>query len=473
MKRGLWIHGEWKMTADYMEVQAPHSQEVIAHFAMATEQDVQEAIASAQAAAKSMASLTAFQRAEILEHLSTLFLENREEAASIISLESAKPLKYAYAEIDRTIETYKFAAEEAKRLSGEMIPMDASKNGEGRFGYTIREPIGVIAAITPFNFPQNLVAHKVGPALAAGNTIVLKPATQTALSAHFLAKLLAQTNLPAGAFNLVTGQGKLVGDVFLAHPHVKMITFTGSPAVGISLRNRAGLKKVTLELGSNAGVIVDEGVQLDQIMDRMIMGAFSNQGQVCISLQRIYVMESMVNEFLDKLSAKVAQLVIGDPLDKTTDVAMMISADEQQRAHEWIEEAVAEGAKIIAGGYIDNQVLMPTVLSNVSSYSKVSCEEIFAPVVIVNAVSTIEEAIEAINDSHYGLQAGIFTPSIETAFKASKALQVGGVLINDVPTYRVDHMPYGGVKESGTGREGIKYAMEEMTEMKLIIWNNQ
>ncbi|MGG2081930.1 aldehyde dehydrogenase family protein [Lysinibacillus pakistanensis] len=472
MKRGLWMKGQWQMTDEFMEVQAPYSKEVIAQFAMATEQDVQFAIEGAQAAASEMAALTAFQRAEILEHLSRLFLENREEAASIISLESAKPLKYAYAEIDRTIETYKFAAEEAKRLSGEMIPMDASKNGEGRFAYTIREPIGVIAAITPFNFPQNLVAHKVGPALAAGNTIVLKPATQTALSAHFLAKLLAQTNLPAGAFNLVTGQGKLVGDVFLAHPHVKMITFTGSPAVGISLRNRAGLKKVTLELGSNAGVIVDEGVQLDQIMDRIVMGAFSNQGQVCISLQRIYVMESMLQAFLEKLSAKVAQLIIGDPLDQTTDIAMMISETEQQRALQWIEEAVAEGAKIITGGHIDHNVLLPTVLSNVSSHSRVSCEEIFAPVVIVNSVSTIEEAIEAVNDSHYGLQAGIFTPSIETAFKASRALQVGGVLINDVPTYRVDHMPYGGVKESGTGREGIKYAIEEMTEMKLIIWNN-
>ncbi|MGE7111671.1 aldehyde dehydrogenase family protein [Lysinibacillus sp. NPDC047702] len=473
MKRGLWMNGQWQMTDEFMEVQAPYSKEVIAKFAMATEQDVQDAIESAQAAATDMAALTAFQRAEILEHLSSLFLENREEAASIISLESAKPLKYAFAEIDRTIETYKFAAEEAKRLSGEMIPMDASKNGEGRFAYTIREPIGVIAAITPFNFPQNLVAHKVGPALAAGNTIVLKPATQTALSAHFLAKLLAQTNLPAGAFNLVTGQGKLVGDVFLAHPNVKMITFTGSPAVGISLRNRAGLKKVTLELGSNAGVIVDEGVQLDQIMDRIVMGAFSNQGQVCISLQRIYVMDSMLNEFLEKLSAKVAQLIIGDPLEQTTDIAMMISESEQQRALQWIEEAVAEGAKIITGGHIDNNVLLPTVLSNVSSHSRVLCEEIFAPVVIVNSVSTIEEAIEAVNDSHYGLQAGIFTPSIETAFKASRALQVGGVLINDVPTYRVDHMPYGGVKESGTGREGIKYAIEEMTEMKLVIWNNQ
>ncbi|WNN74576.1 aldehyde dehydrogenase family protein [Lysinibacillus capsici] len=473
MKKGLWINGEWKMTTEWMEIHAPYSQEVLAHFAMATEKDVQEAIESAHAAAPQMAALTAFQRAEILEQLSTLFAENRDEAASIIAMESAKPLKYAYAEIDRTVETYKFAAEEAKRLTGEMVPMDASKNGEGRFAYTLREPIGVVAAITPFNFPQNLVAHKVGPALAAGNTIVLKPATQTALSAHFLAKLLAQTNLPAGAFNLVTGQGKLVGDAFLAHPNVKMITFTGSPAVGISLRNRAGLKKVTLELGSNAGVIIDEGVQLERIMDRIVMGAFSNQGQVCISLQRIYVMESMVEEFLIRLKEKIEQLTIGDPMDNQTDLAMMISQAEQQRAYQWIEEAVAEGAQVITGGHIDNHILLPTVLYNVQPQSRVSCEEIFAPVVIVNTVSTIDEGIAAINDSHYGLQAGIFTPSIQTAFQATKALHVGGVIINDVPTYRVDHMPYGGVKESGTGREGIKYALEEMTEMKLVIWNNQ
>ena len=251
-----------------------------------------------------------------------------------------------------------------------------------------------------------------------------------------------------------------------------MITFTGSPAVGISLRNRAGLKKVTLELGSNAGVIVDEGIQLDKIMDRIVMGAFSNQGQVCISLQRIYVKENMMNVFLEKLKAKIEQLTIGDPLDVTTDLAMMISETEQQRAITWIEEAVAEGAEILTGGRIENNILLPTVLFNVSSQSRVSCEEIFAPVVIVNTVSSIEEAIDAVNDSHYGLQAGIFTPSIETAFQASKKLQVGGVIINDVPTYRVDHMPYGGIKESGTGREGIKYAVEEMTEMKLVIWNN-
>ncbi|MFJ7662591.1 aldehyde dehydrogenase family protein [Lysinibacillus sp. NPDC097162] len=472
MKKELLINDEWRMTEGYTDVYAPYSKELIAKFAMATEVDVQDAIESAQKAISKMASLTAFQRAQILEQLSNLFAEHRDEAASIISLESAKPLKYAIAEIDRTIETYKFAAEEAKRLAGELIPMDASKSGEGRFAYTLREPIGVIAAITPFNFPQNLVAHKVGPALAAGNTIVLKPATQTALSAHFLAKLLAQTDLPAGAFNLITGQGKLVGDTFLAHPHVKMITFTGSPAVGISLRNRAGLKKVTLELGSNAGVIVDEGVQLDKIMDRIVMGAFSNQGQVCISLQRIYVKDNVVDLFLEQLTAKIKQLTLGNPLDPTTDLTTMISETEQQRALTWIQEAIKNGAQIITGGRIENNILLPTVLYNVPSYSRVSCEEIFAPVVIVNKVSTIDEAIEAINDSNYGLQAGIFTPSIETAFKASKKMQVGGVIINDVPTYRVDHMPYGGVKESGTGREGIKYAIEEMTEMKLVIWNN-
>ncbi|MEK5332513.1 aldehyde dehydrogenase family protein [Lysinibacillus sp. FSL W8-0992] len=472
MKKELLINDEWRMTEGYTDVYAPYSKELIAKFAMATEVDVQDAIESAQEATSKMASLTAFQRAQILEQLSNLFAEHRDEAASIISLESAKPLKYAIAEIDRTIETYKFAAEEAKRLAGELIPMDASKSGEGRFAYTLREPIGVIAAITPFNFPQNLVAHKVGPALAAGNTIVLKPATQTALSAHFLAKLLAQTDLPAGAFNLITGQGKLVGDTFLAHPHVKMITFTGSPAVGISLRNRAGLKKVTLELGSNAGVIVDEGVQLDKMIDRIVMGAFSNQGQVCISLQRIYVKDNVVDQFLEQLTAKIKQLTLGNPLDPTTDLTTMISETEQQRALTWIQEAIKNGAQIITGGRIENNILLPTVLYNVPSYSRVSCEEIFAPVVIVNKVSTIDEAIEAINDSNYGLQAGIFTPSIETAFKASKKMQVGGVIINDVPTYRVDHMPYGGVKESGTGREGIKYAIEEMTEMKLVIWNN-
>lgn len=472
MKKDLYIDGNWIATEAYKTVYSPFTNEEVATFAVATEKEVKMAIEAAHNATTKMSSLTAFERANILEQLSNLLSDHREKAAEIISMESAKPLKYALAEIDRTIETYKFASEEAKRISGEMISMDAARNGQGRLAYTIHEPIGVIAAITPFNFPQNLVAHKVGPAIAAGNTIVLKPASQTALSAVFLAELLEQTDLPKGAFNLVMGQGQVIGDVFLESPKVKMITFTGSPEVGISLRNRAGLKKVTLELGSNSGVIIDDNVDLDTIIDRIVTGAFSNQGQVCISLQRIYVKETILVEFLTKFKEAVKQLKIGNPLELSTDLASMISEKEQQRALDWVEEAVSGGAALITGGRIENNVLLPTILHNVSRNDRVSCEEIFAPVVNVNAIATIEEGIAAINDSKYGLQAGIFTADIQTAFKASKFLQVGGVLINDVPTYRVDQMPYGGVKNSGTGREGIKYAIEEMTVMKLVIWNN-
>lgn len=418
-----------------------------------------------------MARLTAYERAEILEELVLLFKENRQKAAEIISLESAKPLKFSLGEIDRTIETYKFAAEEAKRLTGEMIPMDAAKNGANRFGYTIEEPIGVIGAITPFNFPQNLVAHKVGPAIASGNPIVLKPASQTPLSALFLAELLDQTSLPKGAFNVVTGSGRIVGDALVENPLVKMITFTGSPAVGIGIRNKAGLKKVALELGSNAGLIIDRNVDLEEIVAKCVTGAFSNQGQVCISLQRTYVLEEIFPAFVEKFAEATQALTIGDPMHATTDLSAMIHPAEQERALSWVDEAVSLGAEIITGGKIENGVFLPTILTNVDATAKVSCQEVFAPIVIVNRISSIEDGIIAINDSDYGLQAGIFTNDIQTAFHASKALEVGGVMINDIPTYRVDQMPYGGVKESGTGKEGLKYAIHEMTETKLIVWN--
>ena len=402
-----------------------------------------------------------------------MFIDNRKKAAEIISFEAAKPMKYALAEIDRTIETYKFAAEEAKRLTGELIPMDAAKNGANRFGYTIEQPIGVIGAITPFNFPQNLVAHKVGPAIAAGNSIVLKPASQTPLSALFLAELIDQTALPKGAFNVVTGGGKTVGDALVESDKVKMITFTGSPAVGKGIRDKAGLKKVALELGSNAGLIIDKNVDLSQIVPKCVMGAFSNQGQVCISLQRTYVMDELFEEFIQQFSSSTKELVIGNPLEETTDIAAMINPGEQERALSWVQEALEHGAEIIAGGTTENGVFMPTILTNVSPTSKVSCQEVFAPIVVVNRISSIEEGIHAINDSNYGLQAGIFTNDIQTAFKASKELEVGGVMINDIPTYRIDQMPYGGVKESGTGKEGLKYAIHEMTETKLVVWNQQ
>lgn len=473
MERKYFVNGEWKSSEKYAELYSPHTKELIAKIPQATREEVDEAIEVAYGAREKMAALTAFERSAILEQITQLFIIHREEAAKIISLETSKPLKYAYGEIDRTIETYKFAAEEAKRLTGEMIPMDAAKNGADRFGYTIEEPIGVIGAITPFNFPQNLVAHKVGPAIAAGNTIVLKPASQTPLSALFLAELIEQTALPKGAFNVVTGSGREVGDALVESDKVKMITFTGSPAVGKGIRNKAGLKKVALELGSNAGLIIDKNVDLSKIVPKCVMGAFSNQGQVCISLQRTYVMDEIFDEFIEQFSEMTKKLVVGSPFDESTDISAMIAASESERALEWVEEAVEHGAEIITGGKIENDVFQPTILKNVNAISKVSCQEVFAPIVGVSRISSIEEGIEAINHSDFGLQAGIFTNDIQTAFKASKLLEVGGVMINDIPTYRVDQMPYGGVKDSGTGKEGIKYAIHEMTETKLVVWNNQ
>lgn len=471
MNKQYYVNGEWKSSEKLSELKSPHTNEIIAHIPQATREEVELAIEVADATRKEMAELTAYKRASILEHIAQLFADNRQKAAEIMALEAAKPLKFALAEIDRTIETYKFAAEEAKRLTGEMIPMDAAKNGANRFGYTIEQPIGVIGAITPFNFPQNLVAHKVGPAIASGNTIVLKPASQTPLSALFLAELIDQTELPKGAFNVITGSGKTVGDALVESDKVKMITFTGSPAVGIGIRNKAGLKKVALELGSNAGLIIDKDVDISHIVPKCVTGAFSNQGQVCISLQRTYVMEEQYDAFIEQFATATKELVIGSPLEETTDVSAMIQPGEQDRAVEWVQEAVQHGAEIITGGTIENGVFMPTILTNVSASLKVSCQEVFAPIVVVNRISSVDEGIAAINDSNYGLQAGIFTNDIQTAFKASKQLEVGGVMINDIPTYRVDQMPYGGVKESGTGKEGLKYAINEMSETKLVVWN--
>ncbi len=473
MKKQYYVNGKWVASNKYKELHSPHTKEVIAQIPQATQQEVDIAIDIADEARKQMTALTAYDRAAILEHIAQLFIDHRQKAAEIISLEASKPIKYALGEIDRTIETYKFAAEEAKRLTGEMIPMDAAQNGANRFGYTIEQPIGVVGAITPFNFPQNLVAHKVGPAIAAGNTIVLKPASQTPLSALFLAELIDQTALPKGAFNVVTGSGKTIGDALIKSDKVKMITFTGSPAVGKGIRDRAGLKKVALELGSNSGLIIDKNVDLAQIVAKCVMGAFSNQGQVCISLQRTYVMDEVYDEFIEQFSTLTNQLVIGNPEDESTDISAMIHPDEQERALSWVQEAVEQGSKVISGGMIENGIFMPTILTNVGADSKVSCQEVFAPIVLVNRISSIDEGIEAINNSNFGLQAGIFTNDISTAFKASKELQVGGVMINDIPTYRVDQMPYGGVKDSGTGKEGIKYAIQEMTETKLVVWNQQ
>lgn len=473
IKKHLLINGEWVATKEYSILRSPYSGEVIAEIPLTTEEEVDQAIEAAREAKKVMAKMPAHQRAKILETLAQLLEVRAEEAAQIISIESAKPITTAKGEVARTIETYKFAAEEAKRIHGETISLDAAQGGENRLGYTVREPIGIIGAITPFNFPMNLVAHKVGPAIAAGNTIVLKPASQTPLSSFFIAELLQQAGLPAGALNVITGSGRIVGDKLVTDPRVSMITFTGSPGVGIGIRNKAGLKRVTLELGSNAAVIVDKGVDIDKIISRCVTGAFSNQGQVCISLQRIYIHEEVYDHFVEKFIEATKRLTLGDPLDPETDVSALISPDDIERTLNWIEEAKQGGADIATGGQAEGNILHPTVILHADTNLKVSCQEVFAPIVLINKVQSIEEAIDFVNDSNYGLQAGIYTDNVHTALDAADTLHVGGVMINDIPTFRVDNMPYGGVKESGTGREGLKYAVEEMTEMKLVVWNRK
>jgi acyl-CoA reductase-like NAD-dependent aldehyde dehydrogenase len=469
VKKSFFLGGEWVEGTTYSPIYAPYSGELIAEIPQADAEMVERAIASAEEAARTMRQMPAYQRASILEKMSRLFDERLEEAARIIALEAGKPIKTARGEVIRTIQTYKFAAEEAKRIHGETIPLDAAIGGEGRVAYTVREPLGVIGAITPFNFPMNLVAHKVGPAIASGNTVVLKPASQTPLSALFLAEIAQQAGLPAGALNVISGSGGTVGDMLVADPRVKAITFTGSPAVGIGIRNRAGLKRVTLELGSNSAVIVDRDVNLTDVVPRCIFGAFAYSGQVCISVQRIYVVKEQYRTFVDAFVAETRKLRGGDPLAEETDYSAMINPKETERALAWIEEAKQQGARVECGGELHGRVLMPTVLTGVPADAKVSCQEVFGPVVLINQVDSVEEAIHLVNDSRYGLQAGVYTNNLSFALKAADELHVGGVMINDIPTFRVDHMPYGGVKESGMGREGIKYAVEEMTELKLVV----
>lgn len=466
-----FIDAKWFRSGQYSELKAPYSEEVLAHIPNASSDEVTAAIDIAYTTKQQMASLSLYERASILEKVSFQLEDKKEEAATIISLEAAKPFKTALSEVERTIETYKFAAEEAKQIHGETVPLDAAKSGAGRIGYTLKKPIGVIGAISPFNFPMNLVAHKVGPAIASGNPIVLKPASQTPLSAYFIADLFYKAGLPENALVVVTGRGSVVGDALVHDDRVEMITFTGSPSVGKQLRQKSGLKRVTLELGSNSAVIVDHPAKnIDAIVKRCVFGAFSNQGQVCISLQRMYIHEEVYDTFVEKFVEGTKHLMLGDPLLPSTDVSAMISKEETSRCLEWIKEAEDAGAKIKYGGGLEGNILVPTVITDADDTLKVSCQEVFGPIVTIHKISSVEEGIRRVNQSNYGLQAGIYTSDVDTALMAVESLEVGGVLINDIPTFRVDNMPYGGVKESGTGREGIKYAIEEMTELKLVVW---
>ncbi|WP_273126137.1 aldehyde dehydrogenase family protein [Bacillus weihaiensis] len=474
MKKHLWINGEHVEAKEYKSLITPYSKELLADVAVANEEEITKAIDAAENAFEKMRDMHAYDKADILNKVAYLLKEKKEFAAQLIAKEAGKPIKAATSEVDRTIMTYTFAAEEARRMTGETIMMDAAPGGENRTGYTVFEPLGIVGAITPFNFPMNLVAHKLGPALAAGNTVVLKPATQTPLSSYFIAELFDQAGLPKGALNVVTGSGKTIGDLFTTDNRIKALTFTGSPNVGKALKERAGMRKILLELGSNSGVILDKHQDIVSSVKRCVQGAFSYSGQVCISVQRLYVHEEIYDDVISELIHQTKSLVTGDPLNEKTDVASLISEEDVERTLNWIEEALNDGAKLVHGGKsIGHQMVEPTVLTNVSDDCKLSREEAFAPILIVNTFKELDEAIFRLNNSKYGLQAGIFTDDIHKAFKAAKKIHAGGIMINDIPTFRVDHMPYGGVKDSGFGREGIKYAVKELSEMKFICINHK
>lgn len=464
----LWINGQWHDAEESYELASPCSGEVIAHVAKASIQDVEKAIEGAQQAFQSFKKTTAYERAEILYKVVDIMRQRKEELAEILALEAGKPIVAGLAEIDRTIATYQFAAEGAKQAKGETVPMDAAPGAGDRIGWTKREPLGVISAITPFNFPFNLVAHKLGPAFAVGNTVVLKPATQTPLSAIVMAEIFRDAGLPDGALQIVTGSGGELSDTLVTHPYVKKVTFTGSGKVGLKIKEKVGLRKVTLELGSNAAVIVEPSTPINKIISRCVSGAFNFAGQVCISLQRIYVHSSIIDEFTKAFVAETEKLIVGDPLEKTTDVSAMINPNEVERIREWIEEAQEQGAMIATGGVFTERTLTPTVMTNVSADMKIVCQETFAPIVSIVSYETLDDAIRLVNESDLGLNAGIYTNILSDALYAADELQAGAVIINDIPTFRVDNMPYGGVKMSGYGREGIKWAIEEMTDMKFI-----
>lgn len=435
---------------------------------LADEVAIDEAIDKAVSAKKEMASIPSFKKEALLRNIAQLLRENKQELGELITSENAKPIKYSLAEIDRAAYVFDIAAEECKRLPKEYIDLDWSKGGEGKEGLVKSFPVGVIAGITPFNFPLNLMAHKVAPALAAGCPIIIKPSPKTPLSAIRFAELIHEVGLPTGAFQVVVTNNELAAR-FVEDDRIAMISFTGSPAVGWTIKSNAGKKKVALELGGNAGVVVTDDADINLAVKRCVAGGFVYSGQVCIHGQRIFVHEDLMTTFQTNFMKLVGELISGNPMLKETDISHMITEEAAIRVEEWIKEAVAGGAKILCGGKRNGGYIEPTVLTNTNPQMKVNCQEIFGPVVTLESFSDYKTVIAEVNNSAYGLQAGVFTNDIHRINYAFNNLEVGGVIINDVPTYRMDHMPYGGVKASGFGREGIKYAIAEMTEPRILV----
>ena len=456
--------------SDVIIVRSPFDDSVIGEIPAQTAADVDRAVAIAKAALHAN-PLPLWKRAEILDRAAARLTARREEFAQIIAKEAAKPIKTARVEAERAAGTFQFAAAEARKLGGEMIPLDAIPAGEGKLGFTLRVPIGVVGAIAPFNFPLNLVVHKVGPAIAAGCPVVLKPASQTPFSSIALAQMLIEEcGLPAEYLHVVTGSGATVGNAIVDHPDIALITFTGSPEVGWSIRARAPRKRVGLELGNNAPCIIEADGDWSTAAAKIKMAGFSHAGQSCISTQRVLVHRSIADEFIAALVQHVDTLVVGDPLDEATDVSALISRGERDRVAGWVEEARAAGATIATGGSLnDDGVLRPTVITNATPDLKVCAQEVFGPVVTVTAYDTLDEAIALANDTKFGLQAAIFTSDISKALKAVRTLDFGGVLVNEVPTWRADQQPYGGLRDSGNTREGPAFSVKEMTEIRMVV----
>jgi acyl-CoA reductase-like NAD-dependent aldehyde dehydrogenase len=466
---GLYVNGEWIRTSAVMQVQNKYTQQPIADIAVAERTHVDRAVECADAAMR--IPLPPYERYRILSRVSQLLIERKQQFANLLVQEVGKPIRDALGEVERAAQTLMISAEESKRIHGEGIPVEAAPGSENRIAFTIRVPVGVIAAITPFNVPLNLVCHKVGPAIAAGNAVVLKPSELTPLVSFKLAELFAEAGLPAGRLNIVTGVGREIGSWLVENPKVRMFSFTGSVPVGEWLRQRAGLRKVSLELGNNSANIVHRDCDLEHAAEMIAAKGFNNAGQVCISVQRVFVHEEVRERFVSLLIERTNRLKVGDPSLADTEVGPMISVNAAERVEDWVREAVEEGAVAETGGRREGALFYPTLLTNVKPSMKVCRNEVFGPVIAVESYRDVDDVIRRVNDSDYGLQAGLFTRDLAFAMKAAKEIEVGGLIVNDASAYRVDQMPYGGVKNSGTGKEGPAYAIEEMTEERLVVLN--
>jgi glyceraldehyde-3-phosphate dehydrogenase (NADP+) len=466
----IYVAGEWQSAGEPLEVRNPYSGDLVGVTFQASRDQFEQAIVGAERAFATMRTMPTFERVNLLKAMASGLKSRRDEVARMIASEAGKPIRDAEVETDRGVFTLETAAEEAKRIAGESIPLDLLPASKGRSGIVRRFPIGPIAGISPFNFPLNLALHKIAPAIASGNTIVLKPPSRDPLTMLLFAEIIDAAGVPAGAVSIMP-MDREVGDALVEDPRFKLLSFTGSPDVGWEMKRRAGMKKVVLELGGNAGVIVDADSDLDFAVNRIKVGAFAYSGQVCISVQRVFVVDEVYEQFRDKLVDAVKTIKLGDPLDRATDLGPMIDGKAALRTQTWIEQAVAAGASVLTGGTANDTFFAPTVIENADPQSLVCAKEAFAPLVTIAPVGSFGEAIRRINDSEYGLQAGVFTNSLEKAFAAYENIDVGGVVINDIPTYRIDHMPYGGVKASGLGREGLRYAIEDMTEPRLMVIN--